>query len=403
LKKPHIDNENILKYTKFKLKVVRRKDGYMISKDQQLHYELNEAFKTAEIPGMAVTIFTKDNILYKEELGYANVEKKIPFTVNTIMNIASISKTFIAVALMMAVEDGILDLDEDVNNILPFKVTNPYFSNNKISLRNLATHVSGIKDDDEIYNLNSYCATNCKEMPLKDFLYNYLSPKGKWYKKENFLNRRVGTSYEYSNIASALVGYCIEIKSKIPYSKYVRENIFKKLNMNNCGWNQNEFNSEFPVLNYSKIRINFEENKYYLGLSKKALPPYKLVTYPDGGVTTSINDLTRFLLKIMKRDECKFISSKSIDLMLKKQFVESNIPNELKERNHNMGLFWKYTKSGSFGHTGDDPGVSTLMSVRENGVAVIMFMNTDATTIGKDNLSKFYNILGKYCDKVRPN
>jgi len=375
----------------------------MISIDQQLDNELDEAFKKSEIPGMAVTIFTKDNILYKKELGYANIEKKLPFTVNTVMNIASISKTFIAVALMRAVEDGILDLDEDVNNILPFKVTNPYFSNDKITLRSLATHVSGIKDDTEIYNLDSYCGANSKEMSLKDFLYNYLSFDGKWYKKENFLNRRQCTSYEYSNIASALVAYCIEIKSKIPYSNYVRENIFKKLNMNNSGWTQNEFNSKTLALDYSKIRINFEENKYNLGLSKKALPPYKLVTYPDGGVMTSINDLSKFLLEILKKDEAEFISPKSIDLMLKKQFGESNIPNELRERNHNMGLFWKYTKSGSFGHTGDDPGVSTLMSVRENGVAVIMFMNTDVTTIGKDNLSKFYNILGKYCDKVKPH
>jgi len=373
----------------------------MISKDQQLYYELDEAFKKAKIPGMAVTIFTKDNILYKKELGYANVEKKILFTVNTIMNIASISKTFIAVSLMRAVEDGILNLDEDVNNILSFKVTNPYFPNDKITLRNLSTHVSGIKDDDKIYNLNSYCDANSKEMSLKDFLYNYLSPKGKWYKKDNFLNSRVGTSYEYSNIASSLVAYCIEIKSKIPYSEYVRENIFKKLNMTNCGWNQNEFDSEILALDYSNIRINFEENKYYFGLSKKALPPYKLVTYPDGGVMTSINDLSKFLLKIMKRDEAEFISSKSINLMLKKQFGENQVPNELKEKNQNMGLFWKYTKSGSFGHTGDDPGVATLMSVRENGVAVIMFMNTDATTIGKGSLSKFYNILGKYSDKVK--
>jgi len=113
--------------------------------------------------------------------------------------------------LAKAQEEGLLSLDEDINDILPFKVVNPYFPNEKITLKNLASHTSGIKDDDTKY-INSYSAYGAKNMTLKDFLYNYLNPEGKWYSNNNFSNKKPGTSFSYSNIGSALAGYCIEAR-----------------------------------------------------------------------------------------------------------------------------------------------------------------------------------------------
>jgi len=61
----------------------------------------------------------------------------VPFTQDTIMNIASISKTIIGAALIRTVQDGKLSLDEDINKYLPFKVANPSFPNEPITLRHL--------------------------------------------------------------------------------------------------------------------------------------------------------------------------------------------------------------------------------------------------------------------------
>ncbi|MCU6709148.1 beta-lactamase family protein [Paenibacillus sp. J5C_2022] len=377
---------------------VEKKKLESMSVEQRFDYELESAYEKAKIPGVAVAVFSKDRVLYEKELGYADVQQKIPFTLDTVMNIGSISKTFISAALMKAVEDELLSLDEDINHILPFQVVNPNSPEDSITLRNLATHTSGIKDDDDIYAQHSYYSLYDEGITLKDFLYNYLSPDGEWYKRTNFLNESAGTSYEYSNIASALAAYCIEVKSGIPYEEYVREHIFNELNMHHSGWSPVEFNSDAVALNYSKERIDFKKKEHSTGSKMEPLAPYKLATYPDGGVFTSVNDLSTFLLELMRKQDTAFLSSESIAAMLEKQFNDTNIPHELKERKHNSGLFWDYTSLNSWGHTGGDPGINTFMYVKESGVAAIMFMNCDVESIGQDTLSKFHRILNRLAE-----
>jgi len=363
-----------------------------VSKEkQQFDNQLTSLFDSLKVPGVAVLVFTKDRVLYKREIGYANIEKKIPYTLDTVTNIASISKTFIGGSLAKAQEDGLLSLDEDINVILPFKVVNPYFPNEKITLKNLASHTSGIKDDDTKY-INSYSAYGAKNMTLKDFLYNYLNPEGKWYSNNNFSNKKPGTSFSYSNIGSALAGYCIEVRSKMTYADYVRKNIFKKLSMSSSGWNRDEFSPANIALNYSKLRIDFTNHTESMGATLEPLPAYELITYPDGGVMTTVNDLSKYLQAIMKRQDT-FITAKSIDLMLQKQFNDTNVPPECKETDENIGLFWSYSGEKVWGHTGSDPGVDTSMYVNSNNVGIITFINTDDSILDGEKYDELMKLL----------
>ncbi|WP_286923135.1 MULTISPECIES: serine hydrolase domain-containing protein [Lysinibacillus] len=358
---------------------------------QQFDKQLTSLFDSLKVPGVAVLVFTKDKVLYKKEIGYANLEKKIPYTLDTVTNIASISKTFIGGSLAKAQEDGLLSLDEDINDILPFKVVNPYFPNGKITLKNLASHTSGIEDDETKY-IYSYSAYGAKNMTLKDFLYSYLNPEGKWYSRDNFSNNKPGTSFSYSNIGSALAGYCIEARSKMTYADYVRKNIFEKLSMNNSGWNRSEFKLANIALNYSKLRIDFTNHTESMGATLEPMPAYELITYPDGGVMTTVNDLSKYLQAIMKRQDT-FITAKSIDLMLQKQFNDTNVPPECKETDENIGLFWSYSGEKVWGHTGSDPGVDTSMYVNSNNVGLIAFINTDDSSLDGEKYEEIVNLL----------
>jgi CubicO group peptidase (beta-lactamase class C family) len=75
------------------------------------------------------------SILVAKGYGFADKGRGVPFTPDTVMNIGSISKTFTGVALMRAVQEGKLSLDQDINSYLPFKVINPHYPNAKITLR----------------------------------------------------------------------------------------------------------------------------------------------------------------------------------------------------------------------------------------------------------------------------
>ncbi|WP_242992575.1 serine hydrolase domain-containing protein [Clostridium botulinum] len=363
-----------------------------VSKEvQQFDKQLTSLLDSLKVPGIAVLVFTKDKVLYKKEIGYANIEKKIPYTLDTVTNIASISKTFIGGSLAKAQEDGLLSLDEDINGILPFKVVNPYFPNEKITLKNLASHTSGINDDDTKY-INSYSAYGAKNMTLKDFLYNYLNPEGKWYSKDNFSNNKPGTSFSYSNIGSALAGYCIEARCNMTYANYVRKNIFEKLFMSSSGWDKSEFNPANIAIDYSKLRVDFANHTESMGDTLEPMPAYELITYPDGGVMTTVNDLSKYLQAVMKRQDT-FITEKSIDLMLQKQFNHTNIPPECKETNENIGLFWSYNGERIWGHTGSDPGVDTSMYVNSNNIGIITFINTDDSSLDEEKYGELINLL----------
>lgn len=107
---------------------------------------IERKMKESGLVGIGAAIIVNKELVWAKGYGYADNENKIPFTSNTIMNIGSIAKTFTGVCLMHAIEDKKLSLDDDINKYLPFKVTNPFFPNEKITLRNLATHTSSLAD-----------------------------------------------------------------------------------------------------------------------------------------------------------------------------------------------------------------------------------------------------------------
>jgi CubicO group peptidase (beta-lactamase class C family) len=90
--------------------------------------------------GFTGTVVDTSGILYNQGFGYADIAAKKPYTKQTVINIASISKVFIGVALMKAQEMGLLNLDDPINKHLPFAVSNPNFPNELITIRQLATH-----------------------------------------------------------------------------------------------------------------------------------------------------------------------------------------------------------------------------------------------------------------------
>ncbi|MBT4684943.1 MAG: serine hydrolase [Candidatus Marinimicrobia bacterium] len=116
---------------------------------------INQSISDANIAGMAVAIVSGDSIIFTQGYGYSDIQTKEPFTPNTVINIASISKTFVGVALMNLVENGLISLDKDVNTFLPFKVQNPHLPESIITLRHLMSHSSGIQDNQKVY-LSSY-------------------------------------------------------------------------------------------------------------------------------------------------------------------------------------------------------------------------------------------------------
>jgi CubicO group peptidase (beta-lactamase class C family) len=106
-----------------------------------------EGMKEAKVPGLAALVIRDGNVAWSGYYGWANVETRTPVSRDTRFQLASVSKTVTACAIMQQVEQGKLDLDADINSVLPFTVRNPGHPDRPITLRHLLTHSSGIKDN----------------------------------------------------------------------------------------------------------------------------------------------------------------------------------------------------------------------------------------------------------------
>ena len=95
--------------------------------NQNLDKGLKLIYSKSNLPGFAVGIIQDDSTLFCQGYGFADIQQKKAYTPETIQPIGSVSKTFIGLALVKALELGYFDLATDINQILPFKIINPHY------------------------------------------------------------------------------------------------------------------------------------------------------------------------------------------------------------------------------------------------------------------------------------
>ncbi|SED22457.1 CubicO group peptidase, beta-lactamase class C family [Tenacibaculum sp. MAR_2009_124] len=325
--------------------------------------------------GYATALIKKDSIIETNYIGYSNKEKSLKYNSSTIQPIGSVSKTVIGLSIMIAKEKGLLDLDEDIRKYLDFEFVNPHSKKeNKITLRHLATHTSGIVDNEKSYE-SSYSIGLEPNMELGVYLKEYLIKGGSKYSKKNFNKSSAGRKYEYSNIASGLAAYIIEKVSGKPFDLFTEENIFKPLKMHNTGWFYKDIEKENHAILYNE--------------QDKALEPYSCAIYPDGSLKTTISDLSIYLKELIKgfNKKSKLLSKKSWEELFKPSFTDKIQIKNINKKEPNTGIFMAHFKSGNIGHTGSDLGVSTIMLFDPKTKTGKIFMANEDLT--EKNVEKF--------------
>jgi len=373
--------------------------------------ELNEIYKQGHINGFSVTIVNQNKTLYQKGVGFSDKKNNKPYTENTIQNIASISKTFIGIALLKAQELGKLDLDDPINKFLSFEVKNPYYPDTPITIRHLATHTSTIMDT-EYYDGKSYILKDKQNISrnkliefsekfnppdshisMRDYLNNVLATNGKWYKKEGFLKNKPGEIFHYSNVGATLAAVILEKATGEKFDKFTARYILKPLRMLDSGWS-------FEDIDFSK------HSKLYLNPDTE-LPFYSLITYPDGGQITSVNDLGKYLTELIKgySGNGTLLKNESYKELFKEQLKANNFTHRETEGfddEYNTGIFMGFSPNGYVGHTGGDPGVSSYMFFSpKSKLGRIVIINTDIGDEGYKQFAAIWNVLGKYESKIQ--
>lgn len=371
---------------------------------------LNKLYEQGSINGFAVALVNAKGPIYLKGVGYMDVASKKPYTERTIQNIASISKTFIGISLMKAQELGKLNLDDPINNHLPFKVINPYFPEIEITIRHLATHTSTITDtkyydrkayvlkdevpNDKLSDLDETFNSPSTKTSLLNFLPMVLEVNGPYYMKKGFLKEAPGTKFDYSNIGATLAALVMEQATGVPFDEFTYKHILNPLKMSASGWS------------YNKIDLSRHSTLY--ADKETELPFYELITYPDGGMRTSAEDMGKYLSELIKAKSGKgtLLNSDSYREYFKEQLNASHFEERDSEfpynDEYNMGIFMGHSGNGAIGHTGGDPGVSSLLFFNpETGIGRYLMINTSLSS--QEGANEFFgimNTLGEYAARL---
>jgi CubicO group peptidase (beta-lactamase class C family) len=330
-----------------------------------LDAEILNEMSTRHFPGVSTIIVKNGEIVWKESYGYADIANSLPVEDTTVFLLASVSKLFTGTAAMQLYESEIIDLDADVNNYLPWSVDIPGFGNDSITARQLMTHTGSINDNWGV--MSSFYGYPDPTISLSNCMENYFPTSGSNYNaSDNFLNTAPGSTYDYSNMGSALNGYLVEASTGIPFDDYCDDNLFDQLCMVNTAWHFSDFNpNQVATPHY------FQNGNY------NAIDHYGFADYPNGQLRSTAVDLGNYMIAFLNGGTLgtnTILSSASVDEMLSLQIPTIDSV---------TGLNWYKTKlyhSGGevmvWGHSGGEQGVSTYLYIDpQNDIGICLLTN----------------------------
>ncbi len=166
---------------------------------------IQQVLKDWNTPGMGVGIVVNDKLVFAKGYGYRDYDKKLPFTPETLFQIASNSKLFTAIAAGMLVEEGKLNWDKPIRQSVP---TIEFYNdqlNNDVTLRDMLSHRTGVTRHDLIWFKSPFTREELFEK-LK-----YLEPQ-----------EPMRQSFLYNNLMFSAVGHIIELKSGKSWEDFLR-------------------------------------------------------------------------------------------------------------------------------------------------------------------------------------
>jgi CubicO group peptidase (beta-lactamase class C family) len=223
-------------------------------------------------PAMAYGIVVDGKLVFSGATGYTNVEKKIEATSRSAFRIASMSKSFTAMAILKLRDAGKLQLDDPASKYIPEMKNLKYIAKDAppITIRHLLTHSAGFPED------NPWGDRQLDDTPaeLVDLIKAGVS-----------FSNVPGYEFEYSNLGFALLGAIVSKVSGKPYQQYIAENIFQPLGMKDSKWEYTKVPSDQLALGYNWVNGKWTEEPLLHDGSYGAM----------GGLICSIEDFGKYV------------------------------------------------------------------------------------------------------------
>lgn len=206
---------------------VDRRKEFILELAPKIHALMEEYARSKNIPGIAYGIVTEDQLVFDGATGYLDLDRQIPASTQAAYRIASMSKSFTAMAIVKLRDEGKLSLEDPVRKYIPEMSSLEYLTGDAaaIDINNLLTMTAGFPEDNPWGD---------RQLDQPDTMLINLLKRG-----ISFSNIP-SYQFEYSNTGYAILGQIISRISGIPYQDYIRQNLLLPLGMEDSHW---EFDS----------------------------------------------------------------------------------------------------------------------------------------------------------------
>ncbi|WP_297730323.1 serine hydrolase [uncultured Maricaulis sp.] len=254
-----------------------------------------QQIRSHEIAGATVAVVHDGELLFSAGYGFADIENGSRVDpARTLFRPGSVSKLFTWTALMQQVEEGHVDLDEDVNAYIDFHI--PDFEGQPVRVRDLLSHTPGMSD------VSGITAATVDE--LVDY--------GEWIQQH--IPERVwapGTEIAYSNYGVALAGYIVERLSGEAFADYANTHIFEPLDMH-----ATSFREPLPAHLAAHMATGYEIEDGLL-----TAQPFELFSLimPAGSASATAHDMSRFMRAMLNGGalgDVRILGTGSVELLM---------------------------------------------------------------------------------------
>lgn len=257
---------------------------------QGIEARLGQLMAQHDTVGLAVVVVRDNAIVYRKALGWKDREQQVPLQEDDLFRIASISKSFTVTSLLQLVEQGKLSLDDDVGDLLGFRVRNPAYPDRAITLRMLLNHTSSITDGDNYGSLD------------------FINPGAGKAWRDSYADRAPGEGYEYSNLGYNMAGTIVERVSGERFDAYVKAHVFDPLGLQ-AGYMPDALDAArfAQIYRWREGEGFVRSDRAYAPLGERLhdyTPGYDAPLFsPTGGVKISAPDLAKYMLMHMNLGE----------------------------------------------------------------------------------------------------
>jgi CubicO group peptidase (beta-lactamase class C family) len=322
----------------------------------ELQSRLTKLAQDAGVPGVGVAVFDRVGVTWSAGIGSADIARKEPATADTLFRVGSITKSFVALALLRLAEHGAIDLDARLKDIAPeIPVTNPWDKTDPVTVAEVLEHTAGF---DDMHFPRLYNFREAADIPLL----TVIQRSG----PELRVRWKPGTRMAYSNDDYLIAGYLIEKVTGEPYERYVTEQVLRPLGMDHAS-----LKLDAPTL--AALAQGYE------GTPQEPVPAESIYLRPAGALAASPRELAGLGVLLLDRGQWKnqpFLNAASVTRM--------ETPKTSLAARHGLDYgygFANYSSYiGGYGFRGHDGGIDGFISryayAPDEGVGFVLLVNT---------------------------